>query len=151
MKVIIGADHTGFELKEQVIEYIRSKNIEVIDNGNKFDEKDDYPDIAYELCTKVANGDFDKGILICGSGIGMSIAANKINNIRCGVCNEDYLIEMARKDNDINVLSIGARVIDFEKSKRIIDLFLETEFLGDRHLRRVEKISEIEQMMKEGK
>ena len=108
-------------------------------------------DIAYELCSKVANKTFDKGILICGSGIGMSIAANKVNGIRCGVCNEEYLIEMARKDNDINVLSIGARVIDFEKAKKIIDMFLETEFLGERHLRRVEKIGQIEQKMKEGK
>lgn len=151
MKVIIGADHTGFELKEKIIDYIKNKNIEVIDNGNLYDEKDDYPDIAYELCTKVANGDFDKGILICGSGIGMSIAANKVNGIRCGVCNEEYLIEMARKDNDINVLSVGARVIEFEKVKRIIDIFLETKFLGERHLRRVEKIEKIEQKMKEGK
>ena len=151
MKVIIGADHTGFELKDQVVEYIKEKGIEVIDNGNLFDAKDDYPDIAYELCSKVANGTFDKGILICGSGIGMSIAANKVNGIRCGVCNEEYLIEMARKDNDINVLSIGARVIDFQKAKKIIDLFLETEFLGERHLRRVEKIGQIEQKMKEGK
>lgn len=151
MKVIIGADHTGFELKQQVVEYIKEKGIEVVDNGNIFDAKDDYPDIAYELCSKVANGTFEKGILICGSGIGMSIAANKVNGIRCGVCNEEYLIEMARKDNDINVLSIGARVIDFEKAKKIIDMFLETEFLGERHLRRVEKIGQIEQKMKEGK
>ncbi len=148
MRIIIGSDHAGYELKEQLKEYLNNNGNECIDNGNKYDSQDDYPDIAKQVANKVASKEYDRGIIICGSGIGIGIAANKVRGIRCGTCNDIYLAKMARQDNDINVLALGARIIDFEKAKIIIDIFVNTEFLGERHLRRVNKIKDIEDSQK---
>ena len=147
MKIVVGSDHTGFELKNEIIEYLKENNYEVIDVSGEFDPVDDYPDVAERAANEINTGNAEKGILICGTGVGIGIAANKIKGIRCGTCNDEYLAKMSRADNDTNMIAIGARVIDVEKAKGILDVWLNTEFLGEkeeRHQRRVNKIMELE-------
>ncbi len=147
--VIIGSDHTGIELKKQIIEHLENKNIEVLDVTNFEDQSgDDYPDIAYIICDNVLK-EKALGIAICGTGIGISIACNKVYGIRAAVCTDRYMAKMTRQDNDANVLCLGARL---EKNNvlDIVDEYLSTEFAGGRHQRRVDKIHKIEQCQKEG-
>lgn len=151
MKIAIGSDHAGFELKEKIKKYLDGKDISVVDAGTDSNESVDYPDFAYKVANDVINKKVQKGILICSTGIGIGIAANKVKGIRCGTCNDLVSVEMARKDNDINIIAIGSRFVNYELAKEIIDLFLNTSFLGDeklgeRHKRRVDKISKIENM-----
>ena len=151
MKIAIGSDHAGFELKEKIKKYLISKNIEVIDVGTNSIESVDYPDFAYDVAKNVIDKNVERGILICTTGIGIGIAANKVKGIRCGTCNDLTSIEMARKDNDINVVAIGSKFVDEELAQNIVEKFLNIEFLGnevlgERHKRRVDKISKIENM-----
>lgn len=151
MKIAIGSDHAGFELKEKLKEYLSEKNVDIIDVGTNSIESVDYPDFAYDVAKNVINKNVEKGILICTTGIGIGIAANKVKGIRCGTCNDLLSAEMARKDNDINVVAIGSRFVDYELAKKIIDVFLNTKFLGneasgERHKRRIDKITKIENM-----
>lgn len=151
MKVAIGSDHAGYELKEKIKKYLNGKDIEIIDVGTNSVESVDYPDFAYEVAKNVVDGNVERGILICTTGIGIGIAANKVRGIRCGTCNDLVSVEMARKDNDINVVAIGSRFVNEELAQNIVDKFLSIEFLGneilgERHKRRVDKISEIERM-----
>lgn len=148
--VIIGADHAAFELKAKMIDFVKSTfpNLKIHDNGC-FDTKGvDYPDIAASTCKKIHDGEFDHGILLCGSGIGISIAANKCKGIRAALCHDQYSAMMSRRHNDANVLSFGSRNTGEDVAKQMIETFLTTEWEGlanERHKKRVEKISKLEE------
>lgn len=140
MKIAIGADHAGFELKNRIKEFLENTGNEVIDSGTFSTESADYPDYAFAACTYIQNGECEKGILVCGSGIGVCITANKVSGIRAANCFEPIHAQLSRQHNNCNVLTLGARFIDEEKAKEIIEVFLQTAFEGGRHERRVEKI-----------
>ncbi len=145
MKVVIGNDHAAIDMKFKIKEYIESLGHEVINVGlDQFDYVD-YPDYAYKACCKILNGEADVGVLICGTGIGMSIAANKIKGIRAAACSETYSARMAREHNDANVVCFGERVVGIETAKEIVKAFLESKFVGNKHLERVKKIKDIEE------
>lgn len=144
MKIAIAADHGGFELKDSMVEYIKSLGNEVMDLGTNSADSVDYPDYAKKVCEEIQQGNSDLGILICGTGIGMSLAANKFEGIRAACVSDVYSAKMSRNHNNANVLCIGARVIGDEVAKLIIKTFLENEFEAGRHQRRVDKIMDIE-------
>lgn len=146
--IAIGADHGGYEMKEQIKDYLSKKGIEVKDFGTYSNESVDYPDYAVCVCKSIQNKESELGILICGTGEGIGIAANKHKGIRCAICSETFSAKMARVHNDANVIAFGARVIGIETAKEIVDAFLDNEFEGDRHIRRVNKITAIEQSEK---
>ena len=141
--IAIGCDHAGYDLKKEVAEYLKKNNIEIIDCGCD-GQSCDYPDIAEAVCEKITSGQADKGILICGTGIGMSIAANKIDGIRSAVCSEHFSVKYTRLHNDANVLCMGARVIGPGIAVELADLFIGTEFEGGRHQRRLDLIIKLE-------
>lgn len=145
MKIVIGCDHGGFDYKDRVVKYVKELGHEVIDVGT-FDGTTsvDYPDYAEKAAMKVVNKEADRGILICGTGIGISIAANKVNGIRCAVVHDNFTARLTRMHNDANMIAFGARVIGIEVALDIVKTFLETEFEGGRHLNRIKKIEEIE-------
>ena len=147
--IVIGSDHTGIELKKRIINHLKEKRIDVIDVTNFNDQTgDDYPDIGYIVSRNV----LDKkclGIAICGTGIGISIACNKVNGIRASVCTDKYMAKMTRQDNDANVLCLGGR-LNITNVFGVVDEFLNTKFAGQRHKRRVDKITELEKSQKEG-
>ncbi|MBU5669869.1 ribose 5-phosphate isomerase B [Peptoniphilus sp. MSJ-1] len=142
MKIAIGSDHAGFYLKEDIKKYLEEKNIEVIDMGPSDDSRVDYPDFGHAVGHKVIDDKLDFGIVICGSGIGISIAANKVKGIRAALVSEPYSAKLARRHNNANVLAMGARLIGLDMAKEIVDAFLSEEFEGGRHTNRVEKIEE---------
>jgi len=142
MKIAIGSDHAGFVMKEQIKEYLASKGIECIDYGTDSEASVDYPVYAKRVANAVANGEFEKGILVCGTGIGMSIAANKVPGVRAASIMNEYCADMSRRHNDLNVLCLGGRVLGIEVAKRITDIFLDTEFEGGKHSRRVNMFEE---------
>lgn len=144
MKVAIAADHGGYELKDSMVEYIKSLGNEVVDLGTNSADSVDYPDYAKKVCEEIQQGNSDLGILICGTGIGMSLAANKFEGIRAACVSDVYSAKMSRNHNNANVLCIGARVIGDEVAKLIIKTFLENEFEAGRHQRRVDKIMAFE-------
>lgn len=144
MKIALGADHAGYELKEKLKKWLKERGIEVADQGTVSNESVDYPDFARAVGEQVVAKQADLGLLVCGSGIGMSIAANKVHGVRAANVASEYEAQMAREHNDANVLAIGARVLDEEKARTIVDKFLSTEFAGGRHQKRVDKIMEIE-------
>ena len=138
--IAIGCDHAGYDMKTGIIKFLEDKGIEVIDCGCD-GSPCDYPVIAKKVCENITHGKADKGILICGTGIGMSIAANKIKGIRASVCSEHFSVKYTHLHNDANVLCMGARVIGGGAACELVDVFLSTEFEGGRHQRRVEKIA----------
>ncbi len=142
--IAIGCDHGGYELKLAVIEHLKKNGYEVKDFGCYNSDSVDYPDYAYPVAKCVATGEAEKGILICGTGIGMSIAANKVKGIRCALCSDTFSAHATREHNDSNVLAMGARVIGLNLALDIVDTWLGSEFMGDRHINRIEKISKIE-------
>ena len=145
MKVSIGCDHGGINLKPILIDYLEKKGIEYEDFGCYDSESTDYNDYALKVANSVASGKSDKGILICGTGIGMSIVANKVKGVRCAHCHDVFSAKMTRLHNDANVLAFGERVVGAGLMLMIVDAFLFTEFSGDdRHVRRVNKIKELE-------
>ncbi|MDU5922967.1 MAG: ribose 5-phosphate isomerase B [Finegoldia magna] len=144
MKIAIAADHGGFELKDSMVEYIKSLGNEVVDLGTNSADSVDYPDYAKKVCEEIQKGNSDLGILICGTGIGMSLAANKFEGIRAACVSDVYSAKMSRNHNNANVLCFGARVIGDEVAKLIIKTFLENEFEAGRHQRRVDKIMAFE-------
>ena len=143
MKIAIGNDHAGYALKDTVIEVLKSRNIEILDLGCYSTESVHYPVYGEAVGRAVVSGEADKGIVICGSGIGISIAANKVPGVRCALCSEPLSAELSRQHNDANVLAMGARTIGPEMAKKIIETFLDTEFLGGRHGIRVEMLNNI--------
>ncbi|HRR91888.1 MAG TPA: ribose 5-phosphate isomerase B [bacterium] len=146
MKVAIGSDHAGFRMKEELKNYIKTLDIEVKDLGCYSEDPVDYPDIARGVAISTVKGETDRGILICGTGIGMSIAANKIKGIRAAVGNEILSVRFSREHNNANILTLGARIIGIEVAKEAVRVFLETSFLGGRHQRRIEKIGGMEEL-----
>lgn len=140
MKVAIASDHGGFNLKRAVVRYLKDKGIEYEDFGTDSSDSVDYPDFARPLSEKVKNGEFDRGILICGTGIGMSIAANRISGVRCALVHDTFSAKATREHNNSNVLAMGERVIGVGLALEIVDVWLNTEFEGGRHERRVNKI-----------
>ena len=142
-KIAIGSDHAGFELKEKIKEYLISKGFSLQDYGTKNLDSVDYPDIIHPLAFDINNQKFDVGIILCGSGNGVAITANKYNNVRAALCWNPEIAELARKHNDANIISLPARQITFDESVAILDRFLQTGFEGGRHAIRVEKISKL--------
>jgi len=144
MKIAIGTDHAGIKVKPGVIEYLKSKGIEYKDFGTYSENSCDYPDYALPVAEAVANGQYDRGILICGTGIGMSISANKVPKIRCALCHDCFSAKYTRKHNDANIIAFGERVIGSGLLLEILEVFLFTDFEGGRHQNRIDKISQIE-------
>jgi ribose 5-phosphate isomerase B len=144
MKIIIGSDHGGIHLKEVLKQHLAERGIEVHDAGTYTEESCDYPDIALQVCRAVTAGDGDRGVLVCGTGIGMSMAANKVKGIRAALCGDVFSAIMSREHNDANVICLGERVLGPGLAVCILDAWLDTEFAGGRHARRVNKIMAIE-------
>jgi ribose 5-phosphate isomerase B len=144
MKISLGADHAGYELKNQIKEHLQHKGISVQDEGTNSPDSVDYPDFARLVAHDVAQQRADLGILVCGSGIGMAITANKVEGIRAANVSSEYEAQMSREHNNANVLALGARILNPDQARAIVDKWLATKFAGGRHERRVEKISQIE-------
>lgn len=144
LKIAVGSDHGGFNLKKIIIEHLKEKGIDYEDLGCFTPDSVDYPDIAFPLAKRVAKGEFDRGIIICGTGIGVSIVANKVPGIRAAVCSDCFSAKASREHNDANILTLGERVIGPGLAKEILDVWLEAEFQGGRHETRVNKIKMIE-------
>jgi ribose 5-phosphate isomerase B len=144
MKIALGADHAGYELKDRIKQHLELQGIPVCDEGTSSPESVDYPDYARAVAHDVSQKRADLGILVCGSGIGMAIAANKVDGIRAANVSSEYEAQMSREHNDANVLTLGARILQPEEALRIVDQWLATSFAGGRHERRVEKIAAIE-------
>jgi len=144
--IAIGSDHAGYELKEEIVKFLQEKGYEVKDFGTSSSSCSvDYPDFALTVAEAVINGECEKGILVCGTGIGISISANKIPGIRAALCTDSFMAKMSREHNDANVLALGARVVGTGLALDIVDAWLKTEFAGGRHKTRVDKISKIEE------
>ena len=140
MKIAIGNDHGGVALKQHLVRYLEGKGFEVVNFGSDVTESTDYPIYAERVGRAVVSGECDRGILICGTGIGISISANKLHGVRCALCSEPVSAQLARQHNDANIVAMGARTIGPVMAEGIVDVFLNTEFQGGRHQRRVDKI-----------
>jgi ribose 5-phosphate isomerase B len=143
-KIIIASDHGAVNLKNQIISFLKDRKCEIRDMGVNSNDSVDYPDIALKACQEFNKGGYDFGILLCGTGIGMSLAANKINGIRCALVHDLFTAEMAKAHNDANFIAFGGRIKYNLPITEMIDKFMNTEFSGDRHKRRVTKIMDIE-------
>ena len=148
MKIAIACDHVAVEMKKEIILYLESKGIEYVDFGTHDSSRTDYPIYGEIVGTKVSTGEFDKGILICGTGVGISLAANKVPGVRAVVCSEPYTAKLSRQHNDTNILAFGARVIGVDLAKMILEQWLLTEFEGGRHQKRVMMLADIEERHK---
>ena len=144
-KLAIGNDHTAVEMKKELKAYLEEKGYEVINVGTDSTESFPYPVSGYKVAKMVASGQADGGILICGTGAGISLAANKVKGIRCCVCSEPYSAKLSKQHNNSNIIAFGARVIGIEMAKMIVDEWLNAEFMGGRHQTRVDMIMEIEE------
>ena len=144
MKLVIGNDHVAVEMKQEIKAYLEEKGIEVIDVGTNSTSRFNYPVSGYKAAKLVAEGKADGGILICGTGVGISLAANKVKGIRACVCSEPCTARLSRMHNNSNVLAFGARIIGVEMAKMITDAWLDAEYEGGRHQRRVDQLTEIE-------
>jgi ribose 5-phosphate isomerase B len=144
MKIAIGSDHAGLSLKNEVVKHLEKRGIEFKDFGTFTEDSTDYPDYAEAVAEEVAAKNFDFGILVCGTGIGISIAANKVPGIRAALCSDTFSAHSSREHNDANILTLGARVLGTGLALDIVDNFLNASFLGDRHLKRINKITAIE-------
>jgi len=141
MKIALGSDHGGYKLKENLKEYLKELNIEFTDFGCDSEQPVDYPDIGFKVSNKVKNGNFNKGMLICGTGIGMSIVANKVDGIKAALCHNEFTARYSRKHNNANILVLGGRVIGSGLAKEIVKVWLNTEFSQEeRHINRLNKI-----------
>ncbi len=146
MRIALGADHAGVALKEQVRKRLDQRGIEYTDFGTTTTDSVDYPDYAARIGRAVASGEFDRGVLVCGTGIGMAIAANKVPGVRAAPVVDEASAALSREHNDANVLALGARVTSPELAIRLLDLFLDTPFAGGRHQRRIDKIAALDQV-----
>jgi ribose 5-phosphate isomerase B len=142
--IAIGSDHAGFKLKEEVKKYLKEKGIEYKDYGCFSEERTDYPIYGELVARAVASGEAEKGLLFCGTGVGISLAANKVKGIRAVVCSDCYTAKMSKEHNDTNILAMGSRVVGVELAKMILDCWLNAKFEGGRHQRRIDMITEIE-------
>jgi ribose 5-phosphate isomerase B len=144
MKIAIGCDHLGLPLKEEIILFLRKRQVDVQDYGACSSEKVDYPDVAEKVAFAVQSGEFDRGILVCGTGIGMAIAANKIPGVRAAVVHDPYSAERSRKSNNAQILTMGSLIVGPKVAEMLVSIWLESEFQGGESARKVEKISQIE-------
>lgn len=140
----IGSDHGGYELKEQIKAHLEARNVEFKDFGTYSPDSVDYPDIAEKVCSSIIGGECENGILVCGTGIGISIAANKIDGIRAALCSDTFSAKMTKQHNNANVICLGGRVTGPELAFSIVDAWLDNEFLGGRHQNRIDKIHALE-------
>jgi len=151
MKIVVGSDHFGYPLKEDLKDYLQELGHEPVDLGcQNPDEPVDYPDIAMAVAEEIARGTYERGILICGTGIGMAIVANKIPGVRAACCHDPYSAERARKSNDAQVITMGSQVIGLALGRQILDHWLASEFAGGRSTSKVEKIKRLDQIKKGG-
>ena len=144
MKITIGSDHAATALKDEVKKVLAEFDAEIKDVGTFGTDRVDYPDIAEKVCADVVSGDADRGIVLCGTGIGISIAANKIKGIRCALCGDVYSAKMSREHNNANVLAMGGRVLGFGLAGEIVRAWMTTDFAGGRHQQRLDKITALE-------
>ncbi len=145
MKIAIGNDHVAVEMKNEIMAYLESKGVEVVNVGTDTPERFNYPVSGYRVAKLVASGEVDGGVLICGTGVGISLAANKVRGIRACVCSEPYTARLAKEHNNANIIAFGARVIGVELAKMIVDEWMNARFQGGRHSERVAMIMEIEE------
>ena len=139
-KICIASDHAGFNLKENIKDYLINKNVSIIDLGPNENKSVDYPDYAKKICNRIKSKKSDIGILVCGSGTGMAISANKFKNIRAAVCYNIKSTRLSRQHNNANIIALGARLTKKSLSLKLVELFLKTKFEGGRHLKRIKKI-----------
>ena len=144
MKIAIGNDHGGVELEQHLVEYLTGQGYEVVNFGTDSTASNHYPIYAQKVANAVVSGEYDRGILICGTGLGISISANKIKGVRCAVCSEPVSARLSREHNDANIVAMGARTIGPVMAEAIVDVFLTTDFLGGRHKTRVDMIAALE-------
>lgn len=144
MKISIAADHGGYELKEKIKKHLEEKGVEYTDHGTNSTESVNYPDYAHPVCLDIQSGEAELGILVCGTGIGMSMAANKHKGIRAACCSDTYSARLTRMHNDANILCLGGRVLGDGLALDIVDQFLEAEFLGGRHAARIKMFMDLE-------
>lgn len=144
MKIIIGSDHGGYELKQHLVNWLKNNNYDYVDAGTDGEDACDYPDIAAKVAKDVSNKKFDKGVLLCGSGIGVTIVANKFKNIRAALCWNIDIARLSREHNDSNILTMGGRFIDKTTGEKILQIWLNTEFQAGRHQKRLDKLNVIE-------
>ena len=149
MKIVIGADHGGFKLKESLVKFLRSKGHAVKDMGTFSEESCDYPVIGYEAAKLVADGSYPRGVLICKTGIGMSMVANKVRGVRAALCEREETARSSREHNDSNILVLAANIVTPGKAKKILEAWLAAKHLGSRHARRVSQINKIEDIESE--
>ncbi len=141
--ICVGSDHAGYELKNALIEHLNDRGIETKDAGCYSTESCDYPDFAHQVCEAVVSGEAEAGLLVCGTGIGMSMAANKVKGIRAAVVTEEFSAKATREHNDANVLCLGARVLNEEQAVKLLDIFIDTPFSGEeKHIRRINKLEQ---------
>jgi ribose 5-phosphate isomerase B len=146
VKIAIGADHAGFPMKQEIVLWLTSKGIDLLDLGTHSTEAVDYPDFAQAVGRSIADGNCDRGIIVCGSGVGACVAANKIKGIRAGTCHDTFSARQGVEDDDMNVICLGGRIIGMELAKEIINAFLKAEFSNlERHCRRKDKVLKIEE------
>lgn len=143
--IAVGSDHGGYELKNVILELLKQRRLEYTDFGTSGSDSVDYPDFAVKVASVVASGKVEAGILICGTGIGMSIAANKFPGVRAALVHDEFTAQMAREHNNANILVMGGRVLAPEQGKKLVEIWLDTEYEGGRHQNRLDKISVIEQ------
>lgn len=144
MKLAIGNDHVAVEMKNEIKQHLKEKGIEVIDVGTNSSDRFDYPISGYKVAKMVASGEVDGGVLICGTGVGISLSANKVKGIRCAVCSEPYTAKLSKQHNNTNIIAFGARVVGPDLAKMIVDAWVDAEFQGGRHAERVAMIMEID-------
>jgi len=145
MKIALGSDHGGYQLKENMKKYLKEQNIEYVDFGCQSEKSVDYPDVGFKVAIEVKKGKYNKGILICGTGIGMSVVANKVRGIRAALCNNEFIARCSREHNDSNILVLGGRVIGPGLAKAIVKIWLDTKFSQEeRHINRLNKITQEE-------
>ena len=144
MRIAVGCDHRGVHVRERVLELLQSFGQEVVDLGTKDRQEVDYPDIAAAVAVKVSRGEVDRGVLICGTGLGMCIVANKFPGVRAAPCHDELTVEIARRHNDLNVLCLSGEILGERNVDRLVEIWLKTGFDGGRHARRVQKILDYE-------
>ena len=140
VKIVVGSDHAGFELKQIIIEHLSERNMNYVDFGTNCLDSVDYPDYAKKVAEEVNSKDLIMGILVCGSGQGMAMTANRFKNVRAAICHNSDVAKVTRQHNDANVLCLGSRFIDMSEAIKCVDVFLSTDFEGERHLKRINKI-----------
>jgi len=150
MKIAVGGDHAGYHMKEAVKELLRARGHEVVDFGCEGEWSVDYVPYAEEVARAVARGDFERGVLVCGTGLGVSITANKVPGVRAALCCDTYTADLSRRHNDANVLALGGRVIGEGLMEKILDVFMNTHFEGGRHARRLGLIEDLEERVAQG-